>query len=173
VGRLTDTAAPEGGWAQAPRPPLTVVLTEAQVRALTSEGVRATEHRPLLARLVVAVGLGVLLAVTFTPSVGVLTAVVLLALAVGLFVVRRRMIEGSITPGSARTTGYDRQGAFVLAGTELVVLARGSVAGVERRPAGVAVIRRRARRTAPVVLLDELVTPADETVLTTVVPVPD
>jgi hypothetical protein len=173
VARLTDTAVPDGGWAEAPRPPLTVVLTEAQVAALTSEGVRATEYRPLLVRLVVAAGLGVLLAVTFSPSVGVLTAVVLIALAVGLFVVRRRMIEGSITPGSARTTGYDRQGALVLAGTELVVLARGSVAGVERRPAGVAVIRRRARRTAPVVLVDELVTPADETVLTTVVPVPD
>jgi hypothetical protein len=140
---------------------------------LTSEGVRATEYRPLLVRLVVAAGLGVLLAVTFSPSVGVLTAVVLIALAVGLFVVRRRMIEGSITPGSARTTGYDRQGSFVLAGTELVVLARGSVAGVERRPAGVAVLRRRARRTGPVVLLDELVTPADEAVLTTVVPVRD
>jgi hypothetical protein len=170
---LTDTAVPDGGWAEAPRPPLTVVLTQAHVEALTAEGVRATEQRPLLARLVVAVGLGVLLAVTFSPSAGVLTAVVLIALAVGLFVVRRRMIEGSTTPGSARTTGYDRQGAFVLAGTELVVLARGSVAGVERRPAGVAVIRRRARRTAPVVLLDELVTPADETLLTTVVPVPD
>ncbi|HET7821210.1 MAG TPA: hypothetical protein VFL10_06760 [Ornithinibacter sp.] len=170
---MTDTAAPDGGWAEAPRPPLTVVLTEAQVGALTSEGVRATEHRPLVARLVVAVGLGVLIAVTFAPSAGVLTAVALIALAVGLFVVRRRMIEGSIAPGSARTTGYDRQGSFVLAGTELVVLARGSVAGVERRPAGVAVLRRRARRTGPVVLLDELVTPADETVLTTVVPVPD
>ena len=126
---MTDTAAPEGGWAQAPRPPLTVVLTEAQVRALTSEGVRAAEHRPLLTRLVVAVGLGALIAVTFAPSAGVLTAAVLIALAVGLFVVRRRMIEGSIAPGSARTTGYDRQGSFVVAGTQLVVLARGSVAG--------------------------------------------
>ena len=173
MARLTDTAVPDGGWADAPRPPLTVVLTDAHVGALTAEGIRATEYRPLLVRLVVAAGLGVLLAVTFSPSVGVLTAVVLIALAVGLFVVRRRMIEGSTTPGSARTTGYDRQGAFVLAGTELVVLARGSVAGVERRPAGVAVMRRRARRTGPVVLLDELVTPADEAVLTTVVPVPD
>ena len=173
MARLTDAAVPDGGWAEAPRPPLTVVLTETQVAALTSEGVRATEHRPLLVRLVVALSLGVLLAVTFAPSVGALTAVVLIALAVGLFVVRRRMIEASIRPGSARTTGYDRQGSFVLAGTELVVLARGSVAGVERRPAGVAVLRRRARRTGPVVLLDELVTPADEAVLTTVVPVPD
>ena len=170
---MTETAAPDGGWAEAPRPPLTVVLTEGQVAALTAEGIRATEYRPLLARLVVSVVLGVLLALTWSPVVGVLAAVVLIALAAGLFVLRRRTIERSVTPGSARASGYDRQGHFVLAGTELVVLSRGSVAGVERRPAGVAVIRRRDRRAGPVVLLDELVTPADETVLTTTVPVPD
>jgi hypothetical protein len=164
---------PEGGWADAPRPPLTVVLTDAHVAALTSEAVRALEVRPLLVRLAVAVVLGVLLAGTWSPVVGVLAAVLLVALAAALFVLRRRAIEASVTPGAARATGYDRQGSFVVAGTQLIVLARGSVARVERRPAGVAVIRQRARGAAPVVLLDDLVTPADETVLTTTVPVPD
>lgn len=170
---MTEAAVPDGGWSEAPRPPLTVVLTDAQVAALTSEAVRAAEVRPLLLRLVVAVVLGVLLAVTWAPAVGVIAAVVLIALAAGLFVLRRRAIEGSITAGSARTTGYDRQGSFVVAGTRLVVLARGSAARVERRASGVAVIRQRARGAGPVVLIDELVTPADETVLTTAVPVPD
>ena len=164
---------PDGGWAEAPRPPLTVVLTDVQVGALTSEAVRAAEVRPLLVRLVVAVVLGVLLAMTWVPAVGVVAAVVLIALAAGLFVLRRRAIEGSITPGSARTTGYDRHGSFVVAGTRLVVLARGSAARVDRRAAGVAVIRPRARGTSAVVLLDELLTPADETVLTTAVPASD
>ena len=133
---------PDGGWAEAPRPPLTVVLTEAQVGALTAEGIRATEYRPLLARLVVSVVLGVLLAMTWSPLVGVLAAVVLIALAAGLFVLRRRTIEGSITPGSARTTGYDRQGSLRRRGHP-ARRARAGLRGPRRTAAG-----RRCRHPA-------------------------
>jgi len=163
---LTDAPEPEGGWAEAPRPPITVRLTDEHVRRLTSEAVRTSEVRPLVLRLAVATLLGLLLASTWGPTVGVMAGTALAALGVALFVVRRRAIEGSALVGSARTSGYDRQGRFVLSGSGLTTLARGSARSVQRR-GGVAVVRPAARRGRPVVLLDELLTPADEVVLTT------
>ena len=166
---MTDAPEPEGGWAEAPRPPLTVLLTEEQVRRLTSEAVRTSELRPLVLRLVVATLLGLLLASTWGPAVGVMAGTALAALGVALFVVRRRAIEGSALVGSARTSGYDGQGRFVLSGSGLTTLARGSARSVQRR-GGVEVVRPAARRVRAVVLLDDLLTPADEVVLTTTTP---
>ena len=169
MARLTDAPEPEGGWAEAPRPPITVLLTDEHVRRLTSAAVRSTQVRPLVLRLAVAVGLGVLLATTWGPSVGVMAGAALAALAAALFVVRRRAIEGSVVAGSARTTGYDGQGNFVLAGTGVRTLPRASARSVQRRD-GLALVRPAQRRGRPVVLLDELLTTADEVVLTTTTP---
>jgi len=167
VARLTDTPAePEGGWAETPRPPVTAVLSEDDVRRLTAVEVRASELPPLVWRVAVSLALGLLLAITWHPAVGAAAAVALLALAGTLFVLRRRAVERSLTPGSARTTGYDRQGALVLAGSRTTVLPRGCAARVTRRD-GVALVRPRGRGARPVVLLDDLLTPADEAVLTT------
>ena len=163
---MTDAPEPEGGWAQAPRPPITVLLTNEHVRRLTSEAVRSTQVRPLVLRLAVSAVLGVLLASTWGPSVGVMAGAALAALAAALFVVRRRAIESSVVAGSARTTGYDRQGNLVLSGTGVTTLPRGSARTVQRRD-GLAVVRPTQRRGRPLVLLDELLTPADEVVLTT------
>ena len=168
---MTEARGPEGGWATAPRPPVTVLLTDEQVHRLTSEAIRTSELRPLVVRLVIATLLGLLLASTWGPAVGVMAGAALAALGVALFVVRRRAIEASAVVGSARTSGYDGQGRFVLSGSGLTTLDRGSARSVQRRD-GVAVVRPAARRGRPVVLLDELVTPADETVLTTTVPEP-
>jgi len=166
---LTEAPGPEGGWATAPRPPVTVLLTDEQVRRLTSEAIRTSELRPLVVRLVIATLLGLLLASTWGPAVGVMAGAALAALGVALFVVRRRAIEASAVVGSARTSGYDGQGRFVLSGSGLTTLARGSARSVQRRDR-VAVVRPSQRRGRPVVLLDELLTPADEVVLTTTTP---
>jgi hypothetical protein len=169
---LTESAqapAPEGGWATAPRPPVTVLLTDDQARRLTSEAVRTTEVLPLVLRLAVATLLGLLLASTWGPVVGVMAGSVLAALGVALFVMRRGAIERSAVVGSAHTSGYDGQGRFVLSRPGLTTLARGSARSVQRR-GGVAVVRPAARRGRPVVLLDDLLTPADEAVLVTAVP---
>jgi hypothetical protein len=168
----SEAPGPEGGWATAPRPPVTVLLTDDQVRRMTSEAVRACEVRPLVLRLGIATLLGLLLASSYGPAVGVLAGAALAALGVALFVLRRRVIERFAVVGSVRTSGYDAQGRFVLSGTGLTTLSRGSARSVRRRD-GVAVVRPAGRRARPVVLLDELLTPADETVLTTAVPVSD
>jgi hypothetical protein len=167
----TEAPGPEGGWATAPRPPITVLLTDDQARRLTSEAVRTSELRPLALRLAVATLLGLLLASSYGPGVGVLAGAALAALAVALFVLRRRVIERSAVVGSARTSGYDGQGRFVLSASGLTTLSRGSARTVQRRD-GVAVVRPAARRGRPVVLLDELLTTADEAVLVTAVPEP-
>jgi hypothetical protein len=103
---------------------------------------------------------------SYGPAVGVLGAVALAALAAALVALRRRALADSLVAGSARSTGYDPQGRFVVAGSDTTVLERGSVRSV-RRSGGVAVLQPRQRRGRPVVLLDQLVTAADEAVLTT------
>jgi hypothetical protein len=160
---------PEGGWAHAPREPRTVVLTDDDSRRLVAESVRTLELRPLLTRLVVAVLLGVLLAVTWHPVVGVGAAAALAGLAAALFVLRRGALEAAAAPGSSRTTGYDHAGSFVVAADRVVALPRGWAARAERR-GGVVVLRPRTRGGRCVVLLDDLLTAADEAVLTTTTP---
>ena len=165
---MTDAAAtpPEGGWADTPRPPVTVTLTEEQARRLIEATVRGSEVRPMALRLVVALVLAVLLAVTRNPFVGIVAGAVLAGLAAALFVLRRRAIEATAKPGSGRTTGYDHDGSFVVTGPQHTVLPRGWAAHVERRD-GVVLLRSRTRGARLVVLPDELLTPADEAVLRT------
>jgi protein gp37 len=146
-----------------------VVLTEEDARRLVAAAVRGLELRPLVGRLVVAVLLGLLLAVTWHPVVGVGAAAVLAGLAAALFVLRRRALESATEPGSSRTTGYDHAGSFVVAADRVVVLPRGWAARAERR-GGLVVLRPRTRGGRPVILLDDLLTAADEAVLTTATP---
>jgi hypothetical protein len=91
---------------------------------------------------------------------------VLAGLAASLFVLRRRALEAAAAPGSRRTTGYDSAGSFVVAADRVVALPRGW-AGRATRHDGVVVLHPRARGGRAVVLLDSLLTAADETVLTT------
>lgn len=162
----TSGPEPEGGWAETPRPPRTVVLTDDDARRLVAEAVRALELRPFLLRLLVAVLLGALLAVTWNPAVGVGAAAVLAGLAAALFVLRRRALADAAAPGSSRSTGYDHAGSFVVAADRVVVLPRGWAASAARND-GVVVLRPRTRGGRAVVLLDDLLTAADEAVLTT------
>ena len=122
---------------------------------------RGSEVRPLALRLVVALVLAVLLAVTRNPFVGIVAGAVLAGLAAALFVLRRRAIEATAKPGSgarrATTTTVvrrDRPRSALPGGRH-----------VERRTTWPAPVGTRGARL--VVLPDELLTPADEAVLRT------
>lgn len=159
-------AEPEGGWARTPRPPLTVVLTADQGHRLGSVALRATQLTPLLTRLAIAVLLGVLLGWAQAVRIGLVVGLVFAVLALVLARLAVRRVRSFDLTGSTRTTGYDEGGRFAFAGTTVTPLPAGWAKSVEHRD-GITVLRPRARRTAPVVLVDELVTPEDEVFLTT------
>ena len=159
-------AAPEGGWAEHPRPPLTVVLTEDHSRRLGTVALRATQLSPLVTRLVLAVALGVLLGATQAPRIGIVVGLAFALLALVLAALAVRRVRSIDLTGTTRTTGYDSGGRFAFAGSTVVTpLPPGWAKRVEHRD-GIAVLRPHSRRAAPVVLVDELVTPEDEAHLT-------
>ena len=110
-------AAPEGGWADAPRPPRTVVLTEDHSRRLGTVALRSTQLSPLVTRLVLAVVLGVLLGATQAPRIGVVVGLAFALLALGLAALAVRRVRSIDLTGTTRTTGYDSGGRFAFAGT--------------------------------------------------------
>ncbi len=158
-------AAPEGGWADSPRPPRSVVLTEDHSRRLGTVALRSTQLAPLVTRLVLAVLLGVLLGSTQAPRIGVVVGLAFALLALVLAALAVRRVRSIDLTGTTRTTGYDSGGRFAFAGTTITPLPGGWAKRVEHRD-GIAVLRPHTRRAAPVVLVDELVTPEDEAHLT-------
>ena len=156
--------APTDGWADVPRPPIEVTLDAGQVRLIRVAAVRATQARPAVLRVAVAVVLAGFVALIRGPSVGLLTGVALLALGLVPVLLTMRLVNRAVAPGALRATGYDLLGRFVVLGSSRVVLPAGWASSVAERD-GLVTIRPRRRGAVPVVLLRELVTEEDEAYL--------
>ena len=158
-----------------PRGPLTVTVDGDLRSALTGAAVRQALAPAVLGR---TFGMWLLLGLVFVLASGALATFLVVglgipALMLGIAVVRTRRSVGEALPlDTTVTSSYDERGRLVIVrATGERVLAPGWASAVQRH-GDVAVIRRRGRRTAPLVTPSALVTEADAALLTSRVSAP-
>lgn len=159
-----------------PRGPLSVTCDARLRSALASYALRAALTPAAVARVF---AMWLLLGLVFWFASGafapfLVVGVVMPATLLGLTVLRTlRSVRAALPIGGVVTSSYDAQGRLVITrATGERVLGAGWADAVERR-GDVAVIRRRGRRTAPLVTPSALVTEEDAARLTSGVSAPD
>ncbi|MBM6401078.1 hypothetical protein [Phycicoccus sonneratiae] len=156
----TAPLEPPSGWAESPRPPRTVRLTQAQaiaVRAAVSSALRPV----VVASLVLALAAGVAVGWAVGPATGCVVGLLLAVVLGGRVVTAILRIRRPVVPGAERATGYDVSGSFVVAGAGARPMGRGWARRAVRRD-GVVRLHPRRARAGVVVVVGDLVTVDDE-----------